>query len=372
MSSSTVVVPSNLTSEMVEFWGFKYREAKQEIEALKTRLLSNDKFLQDLITTSRNEQRIVQQRLESCCAEKNDLLVQVERLNTERLRLEHQIHSSYSQAALLADEAHRQRVAAVAELFNSTDFFLDQSFTPNLIGFLSAKDLDTISVPWQLYFIPQPPHAIPLRVEAPGQSGYWFYPFNLYPMDSPFDLIVEVEPKKWLYYGRYLTRVFQGFEMKLSEWMTLDEQVVPILAGRAFLDVLLVQTKMIFCSRVANQDLKLQAGQQASYAAQMHTRQSYDSGEWNIPSYTLQCIGYDVALCEALTVTAAKLHSERSISKLSLGKRQRTKTPSVSGFEGSTKAEGSIKLVRAAESENDLVDASSDGTEGFELTRATE
>jgi hypothetical protein len=160
--------------------------------------------------------------------------------------------------------------------------------------------------------------------------------------------------------------------MKLSEWMTLDEQVVPILASRAFLNVLPVQTKMIFCSRVANQDLKLQAGQQASYAAQVHTRQSYDSGEWNIPSYTLQCIGYDVALCEALTATAAKLHSERSISKLSLGKRQRTKTPSVSGFEGSTKAEGSIKPARAAESENDLVDASSDGTEGFELTRATE
>lgn len=108
MSGSTVVVPSNLTSEMVEFWGFKYREAKQEIEALKvlnpfhgtekscsraiqTHLLSKDKFLQDLITTSRNEQRIAQQRLESCCAEKSSLLVQVERLNTERLRLEHQV-----------------------------------------------------------------------------------------------------------------------------------------------------------------------------------------------------------------------------------------------------------------------------------------
>ncbi|KAF8191544.1 hypothetical protein K438DRAFT_1970531 [Mycena galopus ATCC 62051] len=333
MSDLEIALPPILTSEMVEFWGFKYKEARQEIEALKTRLQANDNFLQDVITSSQTERRIALQKLEACRAENTNLLVQVGKLNTERVALQNQIQSYYSQVLSLAQEAHRRRMAAALELFKPVNFFLDDSFTP-----------DAMNAPWQLYFIPQPPHAIPLRVESPGQHGYWFYPFNLSPIDSQFELIVEVEPAKWLYYGRYITQVFQGFEMKLSEWMSLDEQVVLICRHRTSFNILFVQTKMIFCSRVASREYE--GGQQAPYATQMHVRRSYDAGQWNIPSYILRCVGYDMAIYDALAVTAANMYCQQeiSISKGSLQTRHRTETQCACEFDERRKAEGS-KLV---------------------------
>ncbi|KAF7353763.1 Dolichyl-diphosphooligosaccharide--protein glycosyltransferase subunit WBP1 [Mycena venus] len=350
MSNPAVLTP-DLTSEMVEFWGFKYKQAKQEVEDLQTRL-ANDQFLQDVVTSLRDELKIAQQKLEAMSAEKANLIIQVGRLNADRVALQHQ-------ASSLATEAVRQRTEAVIELLKPAPSFLDDSFNPVPIGFHSAKQLvstlprDVTNYPWQLYFIPQPPNAIPLRVDSPGQPGYWFYPFNLCPMDSPFELIVEVESNKWLYFGRYLTRPFQGYEMKLSEWLTLDEQ-----------------TKMIFCSRVA--DHKLQAGQHASYATQIEIRQRYDTGHWNIPCYTLECVEYSIALYEAMAVAAAKLlHCEQEvlISRQSLGKRRRTPSSSC-GFEAkSTKVEGS--KFDQADVTQDGETAGVDGTQDdLDLTRA--
>jgi hypothetical protein len=37
MSIPEIVLTSDLTSEVVEFWGFKYKEMKQELETLKVR-----------------------------------------------------------------------------------------------------------------------------------------------------------------------------------------------------------------------------------------------------------------------------------------------------------------------------------------------
>lgn len=30
---------------------------------------------------------------------------------------------------------------------------------------------------------------------------------------------------KWIYFGSYITRLLPGYEMKMSEWLSLDEQV---------------------------------------------------------------------------------------------------------------------------------------------------
>ncbi|KAJ7771488.1 hypothetical protein B0H16DRAFT_1770984 [Mycena metata] len=345
-----ILLTSDLTPEVVEFWGFKYKEAKQELETLKRsgaydnvptygelkrhnellqteaitntkRLEAKEKFIQEIVASNRNEYRATQQRLDACNAEKRDLLLQIGRLNTERVSLHHQIQVCYSQAASLAAEADRQRMAAVAELFNPGNSFLDESFTPTSFMFSSLQQLiaslprDT-SNDWQLYFMPRPPNSIPLRVQEVGKPGYWFYPFNLSPMDAPFELVVEIECNKWLYFGRYTSCTLPSYEMRLSEWMALDEQ-----------------TKLIFCSRVASQNSKLPI-QPGSYTTPIDIRQRYESGQWNVPCYSLQCVGYDMELYEALQSTA--LRCERDVSTISrsqsLGKRRRTETPSICGL----------------------------------------
>jgi hypothetical protein len=123
------------------------------------RLEANDRFLQEVIASSRNEQRVAQQKLEAFSAEKSELLSQLGRLNNEHITLRHQvgdyvfhpegrrrmvhyqIHVSYSQAASLAAEADRQRMAVISELFVPANSFFDASFTPVSIKFNSAKDI---------------------------------------------------------------------------------------------------------------------------------------------------------------------------------------------------------------------------------------
>ncbi|KAJ7184469.1 hypothetical protein C8R46DRAFT_1343544 [Mycena filopes] len=372
-----LALSSDLTPEVVDFWGFKYKEVKQELEALKVslafpppshshnimmqssipqendvptygelkrqveqlqgeaiastrRLQVKEKFIQDMVVSTRNEQRATQQKLEGWMAEKGDLLAQLGRLNAERVSWHRQIQVCYSQAASLAVEADRQRMLAVAELFNPENF-LDESFTPVGAAF-GSMDFRKIGgclqregsgEAWQLYFMPRPPNSIPLRVQGVAQPGYWFYPFNLSPMDAPFELIVEIDCNKWLYFGRYTSRPFPNYEMRLSEWMALDEQ-----------------TKLIFCARVAGQNSK-PATQFTSYATtQIDVRERYDSGQWSVPCFSLQCVGYDMELYEALHSTASLLRGEPDISSSSsssraqsLGKRRRTETPSICALE---------------------------------------
>ncbi|KAJ7042091.1 hypothetical protein C8F04DRAFT_116032 [Mycena alexandri] len=369
-----ILLTPDLTPEVVEFWGFKYKEVKQELEALKRsgtyddvqtygelkrliellqteaitntkRLEANEKFIQEIVVSTRNEQRATQQKLDACNAEKRDLLVQIGRLNTERISLHRQVQVCYSQAASLAAEADRQRMAAVAELFNSENSFIDESFTPTSAMFSSLQEI-VASLPrdteWQLYFMPRPPNSIPLRVQEVGKPGYWFYPFNLSPMDAPFDLVVETDSNTWLYFGRYTSRPFSSYEMRLSEWMTLDEQ-----------------TKLIFCSRVASENSKLPI-QPASYTTQIDIRQRYDSGQFNVPCYSLECVGYDMELYDALQSTATMLRCdrERDVSTISrsLGKRRRTETPSIYGL-----GEGEPTKTKTARIEGTTVNDAGEG-----------
>jgi hypothetical protein len=103
-------------------------------------------------------------------------------------------------------------------------------------------------------------------------------------------------------------------------------------------------------------------GQTSSAAAQTDVRQRYDSGQWYIPSYTLQCVGFDTALNDAMMAIDARLRCESEI-KIShtLRKRQRTDTPSrcePAEAEGSATSEGSFKKGRYdTEGGNDAVNA---------------
>ncbi|KAJ7778698.1 hypothetical protein DFH07DRAFT_537734 [Mycena maculata] len=367
--SPGIVLNPDLTPELVEFWGFKYKELKQELDALKIqktggqedsiptygelqrlvqqlqtetanaakRLEANDKFLQDVIESTRSEHRAIQQQLEACNAEKSRLLAQVGRLEAERITLYNQIQTSFTQVASLAAEADRQRMAVIAELYPAVSFD-DDSFTPGRIEFSAPKQLvralqqGVNSYAWQFYFLPRPPISLPLYVPSPCQSGYWFYPFNL-SFGSTFELIAELEPDKWLYFGRYTTRILPGYDMKLSEWLSLEEQL-----------------KVTFCKRIANQ--RLPAGQSASYANEAHIRQRYDAGQWSIPSYALQCVGYDRLLYDALKVTAAELRGESEpLNSHSLGKRRKTESPS--RFEESENSDTSIEKTQHSATSND-------------------
>jgi hypothetical protein len=55
------------------------------------RMEANDKFLQGLIASTQNEQKVAQQKLEVCNAEKTDLLVQLARSDAERVSLYDQV-----------------------------------------------------------------------------------------------------------------------------------------------------------------------------------------------------------------------------------------------------------------------------------------
>jgi hypothetical protein len=108
-----------------------------------------------------------------------------------------------------------------------------------------------------------------------------------------------------------------------------------------------VQTKTNFCTRLANQKVPGRPGQHVSYPNSIDIRQRYDSGQWNIPCYTMQCVGYDMALYDALAVTAANILHCKEAKTQSLGKRRRTETPSVCGLgDESAKGEGSIKSAQ--------------------------
>jgi len=59
---------------------------------------------------------------------------------------------------------------------------------------------------------------------------------------------------------------------------------------------------MLHCVRVASQTLP--PGQTAPYPAQLEVKRRYEMGEWSVPCYTLQCVGFNTTLYEALCLAA--------------------------------------------------------------------
>ena len=105
--------------------------------------------------------------------------------------------------------------------------------------------------------------------------------------------------------------------LQLSEWMSLDEQVrtPPVSHPLSGLSVLIInpQTKMAHCVRVASQSLP--PGQTAPYPAQLEVKRRYEMGEWSVPCYSLQCVGFNTALYDALCAATSAVSEAPSTAR---------------------------------------------------------
>ncbi|KAK0225047.1 hypothetical protein EDD85DRAFT_856238 [Armillaria nabsnona] len=118
-------------------------------------------------------------------------------------------------------------------------------------------------------------------VSAIAQARYWFHPPITIPEETAVELVVEAKPHElctWLYFGRYLSAPLHGKDMKLSEWIKLD-----------------AQTKTAYCTAVSR-TLKEQMLDQQVLCADI--QRQLDLGKYAAPCYSLQCVGYDLALHE--------------------------------------------------------------------------
>lgn len=279
-----IPIDASLAPELVEFWAKKYKETKEELDDLKTlvtcKVSERDEILETVrsIKNAVDDEASLRQKLEVAIKEKEELASRLARLEAEQSVLSRQAQLSVMQARALAKEATEQRHLAVSQQFPAV-----QSVEHSEQATVTFTDYKTIirHLPSQfsqhrLQFVTSPPASLPLCVPACGQHGFWFYA----PSIGPFQLIAEMRQNEWSYLGQYVSAPLANAEMKLSEWVSLDEE-----------------TKMAHCSRFAalnpREDRHL-------------VRRRYDAGEWKITCCSLQCVGYDKLLCEALRVAAQK------------------------------------------------------------------
>lgn len=267
----------------------KIAELEAELQAEKDKCLAAQGELEAIQNASTVDKDLLRDKVTAQDQEIKDLLTRLNKAETERAGLTHQVSQLYSQASVLAAEADKSRKAHIAELWPHITY-VDKLFEPQVLlisdsnKFLSALS-ERIATPHRLYFLPRPPACMPLRVPACAHGGYWFYPLWIPgPEDAEFELVVEGQPNLWTYLGRYTTSLLSGQEMRLCEWMVLDEQ-----------------TKSVHAARVAAQSLG--PGQKASYASEIAVKRRYELGEWSVPCYGLRCVGFDMALYDAMRTT---------------------------------------------------------------------
>ncbi|KAI6111102.1 hypothetical protein F5141DRAFT_1112435 [Pisolithus sp. B1] len=284
-----IPIDSSLAPELVEFWAKKYKETKEELDRLKETLVpckssERDEILDAVrsIKSAVNDEANLRQKLEVAIEEKEELASRLARLEAEQSQLSRQTQLSVMQASSLAKEAAEQRRLAICQRFPSVQFVEGSEqatvmFTDykTIIGHLSSQFSQD-----RLQFIVCPPASLPLFVPACGQHGFWFYA----PSNGPFQLIAEMRPNEWSYLGQYVSAPLANAEMKLSEWMSLDEE-----------------TKMTHCSRVAALE---------PHEDRLLIRRRYDTGELKITCCSLRCVGYNKVLREALRIAAQKLRSQ--------------------------------------------------------------
>ncbi|KAI4518146.1 hypothetical protein K525DRAFT_259923 [Schizophyllum commune Loenen D] len=314
-----IPIDVSLAPEVVEFWGKRYREVKEELEELKATCSAKENRapnglegcpparLEGLLTqldvhltslrkkdkstmVTKKDDGPLRDALTTALKERDDLRFRNSALEADRAALTSQVQAFMIQAAALATEACNSRMNAVHKQFPPTTF-VDKDFQVSPLT-LTEPEAFMHSLP--LYFLPRPPACMPLHVPRSAQPGYWFYPVLLAPGDTHFELIVEGSPGQWTYLGRYVTAGMPGQEMKLSEWMMLDER-----------------TKQAHCHRIASH--AMEHGQTPTIPAQLEVRRRYDTGEWNVPCYSLQCIGYDLTLYNTLHEVAQATSRRGSI-----------------------------------------------------------
>ncbi|KAI6123218.1 hypothetical protein EDD16DRAFT_1567658 [Pisolithus croceorrhizus] len=281
-----IPIDSSLAPELVEFWAKKYKETKEELDGLRETLVpckssERDEILDAVrsIKSAVNDEANLRQKLEAAIKEKEELASRLARLEAEQSQLSRQTQLSVMQTSSLAKEATEQRHLVIRQRFppvhfaegseQATVMFTDYK---TIIGHLSSQFSQD-----RLQFIVCPPASLPLFVPACGQHGFWFYA----PSNGPFQLIAEMRPNEWSYLGQYVSAPLANAEMKLSEWISLDEE-----------------TKMAHCSRVAAAE---------PHEDRLLIRRRYDTGESKITCCSLQCVGYNKVLREALRIAAQKL-----------------------------------------------------------------
>ncbi|KAH8824596.1 hypothetical protein DL96DRAFT_1614537 [Flagelloscypha sp. PMI_526] len=210
-----------------------------------------------------------------------DVQAKLTRWESEGVALRAQVATFHAQASVISTETDRVRKDAITALFPAADF-LEDTFKPRV---LSAPDIPTFVASlngtgalqkYRLYLLPKPPSCMPLRVQFCGSHGYWFAPTTVPPDD--FELIVEGRAGEWTYLGKYVTAPFPGHEMRLAEWMNLDEL-----------------TKLAYCAR-----LHPSSGTQPQATSPVEIKRRHDIGEWVSPCYSLRCVGFSTDLYELL------------------------------------------------------------------------
>lgn len=71
------------------------------------------------------------------------------------------------------------------------------------------------------------------------------------------------------------------------------------------------QTKMTLCARIANQGLP--PNQIAPKPALLDVKRRYETGEWLVPCFSLQCVGFDMNFYDALKL--AVFQARPTVSK---------------------------------------------------------
>ncbi|KAF9464605.1 hypothetical protein BDZ94DRAFT_1307841 [Collybia nuda] len=286
--------------ELVEFWGKRYKEVKDEIEQLKKshieelegerrakeRLQAENilRLLQDpgngtinpadtLLTqppASNNEERELSQKL--ILAEKETELLRARLSTAEALNNLHQmqLENFYSQTIALAREVEQNRMSIIMRKFPPTKF-VDDTFQPQQFGLATNDIQKVLSVLPNNY---KSRKVFSSRIVSRATSGYWFYPNFTFPAVS-LELVTEISAHKWAYMDSYVSDLLPGYEMKLAEWMTLDEA-----------------TKLTICTRIANQGLP--PDHPVTYPIQFNIKRQYETGERLIPCFSLRCVGFDM------------------------------------------------------------------------------
>lgn len=279
-----IPIDASLAPELLEFWTKKYKETKEELDDLRTLVtckVSKSEEILEIVRSIKNtvdEEASLRQKLEVAIKEKEELASRLARLEAEQRVLSRQAQLSVVQARALAKEATEHRHLAISQQFPAIQSVehLEQATVTFTDHKTIIKHLPSRFSQHRLQFVVSPPTSLPLCVPACGRHGFWFYA----PSIMPFELIAEMRPNEWSYLGQYVSEPLANAEMKLSEWLSLDEE-----------------TKMAHCSRFAalnpREDRHL-------------VRQRYDAGEWKIRCCSLKCVGYDKLLYEALRIAAQK------------------------------------------------------------------
>ncbi|KAH9935817.1 hypothetical protein B0H21DRAFT_759183 [Amylocystis lapponica] len=329
----SILLDVSYAEELVEFWSHRYKEVKAELESLKAaqptlaqqpdpELVSQNEKLSELISLVQDEsnrrtaaelelrelfQKSVEtEALRQCASrlerEHGEVTARLTKSETERSVLVQQVQTFFVQASALAIEARRWRRDKIEDMYDpAREAFVELDFESKALSFehgqavIDALPAEIINNS-RLYFLPRPPSCMPLHVPSIAKSGYWFFPTVILPDETIFELVVEGAAGEWTYLGSYCSALLPGYDMKLSEWMILDDQ-----------------TKAAHCARIASQ-IGAQ-NQQPPFSVQIDVKRRYDTGEWSVPCYSLRCVGFDMELYEALHVVAKTISPTNVLSQ---------------------------------------------------------